>query len=857
MQQEKYIFINIKYFFASLFTCTKFYKFAMIYPEMKKILIYIASLLVCTGIADAGVRDGGDNISRTGNGQQSRVSTVPKRTNADSKRTTLTSRGASNTRQTGIRQPAPTQRNVNARSAIQQTPKQTTPGVIARATSTTETLPETRTGAAYEQCKTAYFTCMDQFCTLKSDDYRRCSCNDRVFDMIELRNTLQDAGNQLKTFNENLEIVGMTYAQASAMHQESEGESALTSDKSASKALLQAIMNSIRGTDTNVGGKYADLNSINISFDTANAFGITDSGQVIASYNGQALYQAVYPQCRQAVKDVCNDASLQRAITAYLMAIEQDCNTVQTAIESTQKQLKSAIREGSAMLDLARVENRQKHNSSDITTCINEIEIAIQSEEVCGKNYHKCLDNGEYIDISTGAPIAGVKDFYNLATLLTFSDGVDAMNQQLSKISNNRNFVTNFENRVKKFAEPALDKCVENADFAWSEYLDKAMLDIHYAQKSKVNEIKQGCFDFVSSCYINSDKAITNAMAVLTGNNNIVIKPGQITLSSQMCTDYIESCNNLFAADIIKEYINKQTETDTLTACRAVVQQCFDKYGGTNYENFYYPYSGLFLPGNAAEWFTLYTYTYNTKDKKIERTITSPCAKQLADISACQDIIEQAFGGFDNAPVAQNNEMFEFDSDSSTRKYGLIESTGDTPVDKDDFSVRYLRSTGIATEVYNQILSVLTTQCTNLQGRFVEHQFITGNYLNSNKCIYSPDSSAYTSIIDTYGIQKANNKLYENMCPRDYGLSVDIDSWGICSCWENGARRSQNSKTTKCTAVYYDNTNKKWQDGVGLSSENQVCAHINASDNCTDATGNILSQPYLPIGIYTKTSDGN
>ena len=71
------------------------------------------------------------------------------------------------------------------------------------------------------------------------------------------------------------------------------------------------------------------------------------------------------------------------------MAIEQDCNTVQTAIENTQKQMKAAVREGSAMLDLARVENRKKHNSSDITTCINEVETAILSEQVCGANYHK------------------------------------------------------------------------------------------------------------------------------------------------------------------------------------------------------------------------------------------------------------------------------------------------------------------------------------------------------------------------------------------------------------------------------------------------------------------------------------
>lgn len=819
---------------------------------MKKILVYIANFLFCIGIADAAVRDG-NALSRTAKPQQqSRVSSVQKRTSVSSRNATiLTPRSASTGPKTNVSAINKNQpnRNVNERSAIKQ--NQTQQKIKARATAdTTTSTTSTKTGAAYEQCKTAYFTCMDQFCTLKNDDYRRCSCNDRVFDMIKMRDTLQDANTQLQAFNENLEVVGMTYAQASAMRQESEGESALTSDKSASKALLQAIMNSIRGEDTNVGGKYSDLNSINISFDTANAFGMTDSGQMIATYNGQALYQAVYPQCRQAVKDVCSDASLQRAITAYLMAVEQDCNTVQTAIETTQKQLKSAVREGSAMLDLARVENRKNHNSSNITTCINEVEMAILSEEVCGANYHRCLDNGEYIDVTTGAPIAGVKDFYNLEKLLTFSTDKDLQNQQLSKISGNRTFVSNFESRVKKFAEPALDKCTENADYVWAEYLDKAMLDIYYAQKNKVAEIKQGCFDFVSNCYINSNKAITNAMATLTGNNNIVIKPEQIKLSTQMCTDYVDSCNNLFAGDIIAEYINTQTETDNLTACRAVAQQCFDKYGGTNYENFYYPYSGLFLPGNAPDWFTLYTYTEESGQQI--KNITSPCAKQLVNIEACTNIIEQAFGGLDKVPVSGTGDSLSYDS-TGQLKYGLLND--DTSL---SFNQRYLRPTGVATEIYNQILSVLSTQCNNLQGRFVEPQFISGNYNPDNKCIYTVSTkNEYKDIISTYGIFQSDDKTNENMCPRDYGLSVDIESWGMCSCWENGARRSQNGKSTKCETIYYD---KKWKDAIGFSDENQVCIVMDDTDpankgKCLTSGKAILSAPLLPQGIYTKTDE--
>ena len=804
--------------------------------EMNKILILIANLLFCIGVADAAVRDGtaisrsktnATSASQPGQSRKSstvRRTTTPRTTALVPRNILTTSRSAISGR---IGANTPTSRTAQPRQRAT-----TSTSVISRAATDTKStaMSMTQTGAEYEQCKNTYFSCMDQFCTLKNDDYRRCSCNDRVFDLAAVRDVLQQAGEKLTVFTENLDVVGMTAAQAKSMRTETEGETALTKDNSASKALLQAIMNSIRGEDSSVGGKYSDLNSISISFDTVNAFGTVDAGQAIAAYNGNALYNAVYPQCRNAVRADCNDASLQRAITAYLMAIEQDCNTVQTAIEQTQKNMKSAVREGSAMLDLARIENRQKHNSSDITTCINEVESAILSEQVCGENYHKCLDNGEFIDISTGAPITGVEDFYKLEKMLVFSDGVEAANQKLAKNPSNRVFVQSFENRTKKFALPALDKCTEKADFVWSEYLDKAMLDIYYAQRAKVSEIKQGCFDYISACYVNGDKAITSAMSKLTGDSAVLLQPDKIALNSQMCSDYINSCNNMFDNNIIAEYINTQQATDTLAACRAVVKQCFDNYGGTNYENFYYPYSGLFKADSefAPDWFTLYEHkTDGTTELKSE------CAKQLKDIAACSDekMIENAFGGFDSYPAIKSTDRYYYqknNADETTGPTGTTGTTGttettetytiyglakDEPVmnndgkpvkinGKDIYAIdhRYTRSTGVATEVYNQIISILTTQCTNLQGRFIEIQYIKNNtYDPDNLCLAqfgTSNDGPYAALVEKYDIIEN-----ENMCPRDYNLSVATQSWGACLCWENGGRRSKFGKSAKCVAA--------------------------------------------------------
>ncbi len=822
-------------------------------------------LMADIGVSNAAVRDGNSVTRAAGTAPAQRVSNTTVRTTvarttvgtnnvrgATARRTNssaATTRGVSVSR--SARAPGVTARSMPQRTVSRAATNENQTPIVS------SSMSQTRTGAEYEQCKSAYFTCMDQFCALKNDEYRRCSCNNRVYELDELRDVLVDAGQQLTVFNENLDAVGMTAAQATAMRNESEGESALTSDTSASKALLQAIMNSIRGEDSSVAGRYSDLNSISLSFDTVAAFGTMDSGQVIATYNGQALYEAVYPQCRDAVRADCNDASLQRAITAYLMAVEQDCNTVQTAVENKQKQMKAAVRESSAMLDLARVENRKKHNSSDITTCINDVEGAILSEEVCGANYHKCLDNGEFIDISTGKPIAGVESFYKLGKQLVFASGVDAANQKLSKVTANRSFVNNFESRVKKFAEPALDKCVEQADVVWAEYLDKAMLAIYYAQQAKVDEIKQGCFDFVASCYVNEDNAITAAMAELTGEAGVVLQPDKVILSSQMCSDYINSCNSMFDGNIVADYVNNRTDTDRLAACRAVVKQCFDNFGGTNYENFYYPYSGLFNKGRALDWFTLYEYEYNYSCGELNGTqpgectmpsvvmekynngdneeserpkLISQCAQQLRTIESCSDteMIEKAFGGFDKIIARRgvnssgesvfylaksgdwngnDSELYD-DEAAGYKKYGILSEKGECLGDgcHEPRDVVFVlkhhqgRPTGVATELYNQIIDILSTRCSNLQGRFVELQFVRSNtYNEKHLCLANFSGAPYAepaNLVELYAVGDG-----ENMCPRDYDLGVDTQSWGMCSCWENGGRRSKWGRAANCVAA--------------------------------------------------------
>ena len=301
----------------------------------------------------------------------------------------------------------------------------------------------------------------------------------------------------------------------------------------------------------------------------------------------------------------------------------------------------------------------------------------------------------------------------------------------------------------------------------------------------------------------------------------------------------------------------------------------------------------------------------DANDKPLYGTYKSECAKQVAKIDACSDpkIIEQAFGGFDVMKTLRGKRIspadivyyYGGDAESTTKKYGKLSNIYNRldqnlsgKLDTEEIKLttakdspsgsaltlaqRELRPTGVATEVYNQIVDILSTQCINLQGRFVEFQFIKpGMYDEKNLCIATFDNSEYDapgitpksrySLIYIFGIGTE-----EDMCPRDYNLGVDTQSWGACLCWENGGRRSKWGNSAKCVAALPVNetganeqacnaTNDtgdgakfttgtaskddqtKWCTQTVLSSSKQVCpfkGKVDNNGNCLNSDGNQL-----------------
>lgn len=317
-----------------------------------------------------------------------------------------------------------------------------------------------------------------------------------------------------------------------------------------------------------------------------------------------------------------------------------------------------------------------------------------------------------------------------------------------------------------------------------------------------------------------------------------------------------------------------------------MAKQCFDKFGGTGYLNFYYPYSGLtqYGTGTMPDWFSLYDITLKdtcdanemmlgtvsgTGANSLCATYKSQCAKQLTKVSACNDqkLIEEVFGGLDSIEVEFQLENFVVttpDDTDAVSKYGLYSD--------DVFQHRHLRPTGVATEIYNQIIDILQTQCMGLQGKFMPYQEITSNTYNiGNLCLFN------ANVVDDKASAVQNKykdlaKLYslganEDVCPRDYGLQVDVQSWGTCNCWENGGRRSKWGTTAKCMSVVP--TTQTYDEDVGcstgdtapapgdvsksmtgnwciiqeISGDGEICPLDGVVDNnnCLDSNGNVIT----------------
>lgn len=601
---------------------------------MRKVCIFIATLIAAVGIANGAVRDE-KTISRTA--QKSIVSR--KSAPATSARTTSKKTVARTTATTTQKR---TNARVQSRTAI---PGRTTrTATVSRAATTSRTPGRTnntirnttRTARAattpqagqsnlfdpdYNTCRDAYFTCMDQFCATANDTYRRCVCSSKLSQVQARERALGQTADQLNDFkNLNLDVIDKTAAEVTAMLSATAGEQAQATarDKSNSAKQLAGIsevLSKSKSQSLSTQGTLDIAGNIDAIWSTSDLAG----GANIANLTGEALYNAVHAQCSEMVIDKCNSSALQNMVTtAYGMYIENDCSALLNTLDTQKKGADTSIRQTEREMQLARLENYKAHNSTAINECIAQVRADITADTACGPDYVHCLDvTGLYLNHETGAPIYS-PIFYQLETITSMSG--DTLTNQANRL------LVSELNRKRAYAERGLDTCRDIADAVWDEFMRQAISEIYQGQQERVRQVKNECLEVVNKCYDEKNQSLKDFSNV----KEQLLLGQRIELSEKMCQEKLDACSNLYGggtngmAELLiamHNITNQSISNQCLTTLREYVHEFCAVPGNDTLHK--YPFAcRVYNPGDA-KYASIQACNAATSDGKIDSSILS------------------------------------------------------------------------------------------------------------------------------------------------------------------------------------------------------------------------------------------
>lgn len=539
--------------------------------RMRKGLNFTLALIFSVGFANAAVRD--DNtIDRTT--QKTVRTTAQRNTPARTTKNTVSrnatnSRGNNNTnisRATTARSAATTTTVRSATTPIRAATVRSASSPVrptARSASlsgraATMTTAESMTfGTGYNACRDAYFTCMDQFCAVQNDSYRRCVCSSRLNSIISGESLLSQTATQLQDFKDlNIDIIPKTAGEVQAMLSASAGEMAAATTKDTSQSAQQlnnisTVLNNTKSKALSTAGTLdagGDINEIWATTDLA-------SGAYIANLTGEPLYNAVHAQCAEIAMPNCNSKStLNMVVSAYGMYIENDCTTLTNSLNKKITSAKKSVRDTEREMQLARLENYNAHNSTAINECIAQVRTDLTANTACGADYVHCLDiSGKYLNHETGEPIY-TAEFYQL-------DGQISLEGNILTNQTNRLLVADL-NRKRIFAERGLDTCRDIADVVWDEFMRQAIVEIYQGQQQRIRQVKNDCLEVVTKCYDEQNESLKDFSNV----KEQLLLGQRLELSEEMCVEKLNACSNLYGG-------GSQGMKELLTAMHDITDQ--------------------------------------------------------------------------------------------------------------------------------------------------------------------------------------------------------------------------------------------------------------------------------------------
>lgn len=623
---------------------------------MRKVCIFIATIIAAVGIANGAVRDektisrsaqrsivsrksepatsarntSKKTVARTGTQKRTNARVQSRTANTNNIRTATVSRAAI--------APTRTQSRTN-KTTIRNTMR------TARAATTPQAGQSNLFNPDYNTCRDAYFTCMDQFCATANDTYRRCICSSKLSEIQARERALGQTADQLNDFkNLNLSVIDKTSAEVTAMLSATAGEYAQenTQDKSNSAKQLAGIsevLSKSKSQSLSTQGTLDIAGNINAIWSTSDLAG----GANIANLTGEALYNAVHAQCSEMVIDKCGSSALQNMVTtAYGMYIENDCSALISALDTQKKNANTSIRQTEREMQLARLENYKAHNSTAINECIAQVRTDITADTACGPDYIHCLDvTGLYLNRETGEPIY-TPSFYQLENITSMSG--DTLTNQTNRL------LVSELNRKRAYAERGLDTCRDIADAVWDEFVRQAISEIYQGQQERVRQVKNECLEVVNKCYDEKNQSLKDFSNI----KEQLLLGQRIELSEKMCQEKLEACSNLYGggtngmAELLiamHNISNQSIANQCLTSLREYVHEFCATPGNDTLHT--YPFAcRVYNPGDAI-YASNQVCNASTSDGKIDDNILSNPVTDSDDTGyACNKIYVSCKEGY-------------------------------------------------------------------------------------------------------------------------------------------------------------------------------------------------------------------
>ena len=564
---------------------------------MKRILL---SFIICTVCAVSAVAAGRTTgVAMRDNNTAGRTTrTTVSRTVSAARTTDTPATRITQTRRTG----APATRGAMTTAAVRATTrvKRSVPRTVNRAAILPTTTVQTFTfDDNYTACQQAYFTCMDQFCALQNEKYRRCTCSSKLETIMARERALENAAWQLQDFKDlNIESILKTKAEVKAMLNASEGELKLTNvrDNSEAAQKLTAIgdvLNTKKTAATSTAGK------LDIAGDIKQIWTTTDliSSDTIADLTGPALYSAVHSQCSELVRTSCpSESTLNMITSAYGMYIENDCAILTAALDKQAVNANAAIRETNREMSSARIDNYNAHNSTSINDCVAAVRTNLTADTACGPDYVHCLDiTGLYLNRQTGEPIYS-SNFFKLNQQLTITGNV------LTSPDNSQLIAE--LNRKKNYATKSLEECRDISDEVWDEFLRTAIVEIYQGQQEKIRQVKDECMDVVNQCY---DQTVLHLRDFSNIDTQMLLGT-RLVLAEEMCQDKLTSCSNLYGGganglELLVQEMHQIIDQKIAQNCLPALQEYAQKLCGTPSNDLHgYPYGcRVYSPGGKLD----------------------------------------------------------------------------------------------------------------------------------------------------------------------------------------------------------------------------------------------------------------